>query len=142
MISNCEYIYICDFIVSVLQKKKKKKFTPRALPPPPLAQPGAHPNLNHLPNTSPPTVLPPLGSPIPYAEETWMYPHSAGGGMGVGVSQTPTETYIEQHIVRRFSIPIVQGAGATPMPYPLHGKSVNYLYIYIHRELLLYRTLT
>ncbi|XP_072169066.1 uncharacterized protein [Diadema setosum] len=107
------------------KKKKKKKFLPRALPPPPslLISQQQTGNLHAT------TVISQAGSsPVtsPIVEETWLYPN--GMGVGGGLSQAPTETYIEQHIVRRFSIPssMQQGAGVAPVPYPIHtSSSVN-----------------
>ncbi|XP_041455263.1 uncharacterized protein LOC121408025 isoform X2 [Lytechinus variegatus] len=114
---------------SKTKKKKRKKPTPRALPPPPPTQPQRHlPTFNPYQTSGDPAQPSPLPSPLPYTEETWMYPHGVlGSKMGAGMIQP--ETYIEQHIVRRFSIPMVQGGGgATPMPFPLHtSNSVNEL---------------
>lgn len=113
------------FFLCYLQKKKRKRLTPRALPPPPASLPQPqrhHPTYNPYQASGDSTQPCPLPSPLPYTEETWMYPHGGlGGNMGAGMMQP--ETYIEQHIVRRFSIPMVQGGGgAMPMPFPLHSK--------------------
>ncbi|XP_001175654.3 probable palmitoyltransferase ZDHHC1 isoform X2 [Strongylocentrotus purpuratus] len=117
---------------SKTKKKKRKRLTPRALPPPPASLPQPqrhhHPTYNPYQASGDSTQPQPLPSPLPYTEETWMYPHGGlGGNMGAGMMQP--ETYIEQHIVRRFSIPMVQGGGgAMPMPFPLHtSNSVNEL---------------